>query len=170
MVQSSSFLIIFKVSSNKKYLVFWVVVRCVTEASEVPQNCASACYRLQNSLLSYTSKWLVLICSPKILVRIRIPVTITIWQRWKMTFEDKQGLVVLPSHGWLPLFPYNRISLISRYIFFQAAIVIIFALTKLDLLCDPSRGSGQFWWWRLFTFWERNVPGPLPQRCSKSAS
>jgi len=25
---------------------------------------------------------------------------------------------------------------------------------------------GQFWWWRLFTFWERNVPGPLPQRFS----
>merc|ERR1719266_2721185 len=25
---------------------------------------------------------------------------------------------------------------------------------------------GQFWWWRLFTFWERNVPGPLPQRYS----
>ena len=28
-----------------------------------------------------------------------------------------------------------------------------------------SLDPGQFWWWRLFTFWERNVPGPLPQRC-----
>ena len=61
-----------------------------------------------------------------------------------MTFEDKQGLVVLPSHGWLPLFPYNRISLISRYIFFQDAIVIIFALTKLDLLCDPFLAKVSF--------------------------
>ena len=26
---------------------------------------------------------------------------------------------------------------------------------------------GQFWWWRLFTFWERNVPGPLPQRSNR---
>ena len=31
-----------------------------------------------------------------------------------------------------------------------------------------SLDPGQFWWWRLFTFWERNVPGPLPQRCGNA--
>ena len=75
--------------------------------------------------------------------------------------DDKQGLVVLPSYGWLALFPYSRSSLFSRYTHFHCFAFFV-SFTNVSFLMP-----GQFWWWRLFTFWERNVPGPLPQRSNR---
>ena len=75
--------------------------------------------------------------------------------------DDKQGLVVLPSYGWLALFPYSRSSLFSRYTHFHCFAFFV-SFTDVSFLMP-----GQFWWWRLFTFWERNVPGPLPQRSNR---
>ena len=72
----------------------------------------------------------------------------SLWQRWVPT--RVQGLVVLPPNGGLSFFPCPWNSLISRYVHHFGFFHFV----------DP----GQFWWWRLFTFWERNVPGPLPQR------
>ena len=56
--------------------------------------------------------------------------------------DDKQGLVVLPSYGWLALFPYSRSSLFSRYTHFHCFAFFLSVLQMFLFWCQVSFGGG----------------------------